>query len=65
MRDAGFREKAKYTRILSLSQKLKADEEDDPDTSDVSVRQTTAALWAKLQKEGEKIVDALKDFHWE
>lgn len=64
VREAGFREEAKYTRILSLSQRLKPDEEGDPDTSDESVRQSAAALWTKLSKEGAKIIEALKGFEW-
>ncbi|NQT16162.1 MAG: PD-(D/E)XK nuclease family protein [Planctomycetes bacterium] len=63
-REAGFREEAKFTRILSLKQKPKLDEDSEPDLSEDGVRQTVGALWRKMWKDGEKIVGVLKEFDW-
>ncbi len=65
IRDAGFREEAKFTRISSVNQKLKVDEDGEPDFSDESVRQTTAALWKKQQDAVAKVITALTDFNWD
>lgn len=60
----GLEPEAKFTRIATCNQKLKTNEDGDPDTSDESVRQTVATLWKKMWKEGEKIIDVVKEFDW-
>lgn len=65
VRDAGFRADAKLTRISSVTQKMKLDEEGEPDLSDESVRQTVAALWKKQQENFAKVLEALASFKWD
>ena len=61
---AGLRPEAKFTRIATSHQKLKTDEDGEFDTSDDAVRQTVATLWKKMWKDGEKIIDVLREFDW-
>ena len=64
VRKMGFREEAKYTRILTVPHKFRLTEEGEPDLSDDAVRQAVANLWKKLWRDGANIVDVLKEFDW-
>ncbi|MCC6124127.1 MAG: PD-(D/E)XK nuclease family protein [Pirellulales bacterium] len=63
-RQAGLREEAKFTRLISEKFKPKLNEDGEPDLSDNTIRQAVCSLWKKLWQEGEKIVGVLKDFDW-
>lgn len=63
-REAGFREEAKFTRILSLKHKPRKDEDGELDLSDEAVRQAIGTLWKRMWKDGGHIVDVLKQFDW-
>ncbi len=71
IKDAGFKFKkwglkpeAKFTRVVSCIQKLTTNEDGEADTSDESVHQVVAALWKKFWKDGEKIIQVVKNFDW-
>ena len=64
VRATGFRDDAKFTRIASHSQKLKLDEDGEPDTSDEEVQRVFRALWKKYDEPLEKVVSALSNFDW-
>lgn len=65
IRDTGFRDDAKYTRIISVREYLKKDDEGEPDLSDESINATTTSLWKKQQEDYEKVLNALKLFSWD
>jgi PD-(D/E)XK nuclease superfamily protein len=60
----GFNETAKFTRILRVNQKLSAPDEDESSPSEEYLRQEYGKLWKKFWKDGERIVDVLKEFDW-
>ncbi len=65
VRDAGFREGAKFTRLVSHSLKVRLDDGGDPDFSDDEVRRTASTLWKKFDEPRQKVMMALKDFNWD
>jgi hypothetical protein len=64
VRKMGFREEAKFTRLISERCQPKFDESGEPDFSDEAIHQAVGSLWKKVWQEGEKIVCVLKEFDW-
>ncbi len=59
-----FKEGAKFTRILSKWQKLRSNEDGEPDDDPDYVKSVAKSLWTNLWPEGAKITEVLKDFDW-
>ncbi|MEE9293848.1 MAG: PD-(D/E)XK nuclease family protein [Phycisphaerae bacterium] len=60
-----FKEGAKYTRILSKYQKLRSNEDGEPDDDPEYVKSVAKSLWTDLWAKGaKKITDVLKNFDW-
>jgi hypothetical protein len=64
VRKTAMREEAKYTRLISNSQRLKPGEDGDPDLSEESVRDAARALWTKLWAKTNPLTDVLSKFDW-
>lgn len=62
---SAFRETAKYTRILSMSQKLRTNEDGEVDDNPEYIKEVATSLWKKFWDEGGKITGVLKDFDWD
>lgn len=69
--DAGFKywkggleEGAKFTRILTVSQTLRKDDEGEPDQSAEYLQKVIESLWEKFWQEGQAIIPVLKTFEW-
>ena len=65
VRKAGFRDDAKFTRIVSATQKLELDEDGEPDHSDEEIQRVFKLLWDKFKKPQANVVAALNSFVWE
>ncbi len=61
----GLSETAKFTRLRSASQKLKLDEEGEPDLSEEEIGRVVKLLWAKFEEPLAKVVEAVDGFAWE
>lgn len=60
-----FRNEAKFTRIVSKIQKLRKNEDGDPDEDTEYIQQVTKTLWEKLWADGHKITRVLAEFDWD
>lgn len=61
---AAFKEGAKFTRIVSKIQRLRTNEDGEPDDDPEYIQDVTGSLWEKMWGEGQKIMQVLKDFDW-
>ena len=59
-----LREEARYTRLISISQKLKPGEDGEPDLTEASVREVAKALWTKLWERAKPLAGVLAKFDW-
>lgn len=62
--EKGYREGAKYTRILTKRQKLNANGNGDPDETPESVEAIVRSLWKTFWKKGSDVVEVLNSFDW-
>ncbi len=62
---SAFKAGPKYTRILSMSHKLRTNEDGDVDDNPEYVKEIAKSLWKKFWDEGGKITGVLKDFDWD
>jgi hypothetical protein len=59
-----LREEARYTRLISISQKLKPGEDGEPDLTEASVRDAARVLWTRLSERAKPLTKVLAKFDW-
>jgi len=64
VRKTGYRDEAKFTRLLNYNQRLTLNEEGDFDMSDEAIRGVVGILWKKFEEPQAKIINALTNFDW-
>jgi len=63
-KESAYDDGARFTRLVTKTEKLKTDKNGDLDTSPEYIADVTKKLWTGLWKEGEKIVKVLQEFDW-